>query len=426
VAAGRVQHPNLWPRVIAQLTDPAGCQAAVAALTAGGAAVLPDLATAFTASTSSQALRIRIARLCGRIRGEAAVAFLRAHLDSAESAVRTSLLASLSLCGYRAHDDDIQRFQQSMKDEVAAAAWCLAAMADVGDATPPGLLHSALVYTLEQIRRRLFFCLSFLYDADAVLRARDYLAHPEAEKRAYALEILDTLLVQEVKALIFPLCEELTAAERVQRLQSLFPQPHLTPEARLHDIIARPETHATAWTRSCALYTVAQLSDSRGDAPMFLTLEKVIILKTVSIFAETPDEILAEVASLLEEVEVAADTTILTKGEMGSCMYIIVDGRVRVHDGDHTLTSLGARDIFGELAVLDPEARSASVTALGETRLFRLDQEAFYELMADRIEVVRGIIRVLCQRVRGRTEDLARAKPAPTVVVTGHAADKMV
>ena len=71
-------------------------------------------------------------------------------------------------------------------------------------------------------------------------------------------------------------------------------------------------------------------------------------------------------------------------------MYIIVDGRVRVHDGDQTIAYLGARDIFGELAVLDAEPRSASVTAEVDTHLFRLDQDAFYELMADRFEVARG------------------------------------
>jgi CRP-like cAMP-binding protein len=89
---------------------------------------------------------------------------------------------------------------------------------------------------------------------------------------------------------------------------------------------------------------------------------------------------------------------------MGSALYVMIDGRVRVHDADHTLRELGPRDIFGEMAALDPEPRSASVTATEPTRLFRLEQEGLYELMADRIEVVRGVIRVLCQRLRVRVD----------------------
>jgi CRP-like cAMP-binding protein len=140
----------------------------------------------------------------------------------------------------------------------------------------------------------------------------------------------------------------------------------------------------------------------QGEPIMLLTIEKVLILKTVSIFADTPEEILADVAALLEEIDVTAGETILHKDDVGRCMYIIVDGRVRVHNGDQLIAYHGARDIFGELAVLDAEPRSASVTAEVDTHLFRLDQEAFYELMADRFEVARGIIRMLCRRVRAR------------------------
>jgi hypothetical protein len=144
-------------------------------------------------------------------------------------------------------------------------------------------------------------------------------------------------------------------------------------------------------------------AQEEGHATMLSTIEKVIILKTVTLFAEVPDEVLADVAAILDEVEVKAGETIFEKGDIGRCMYIIIDGDVRVHDGELTIALLGERDIFGELAVLDMEPRSASVTAVGDTRLFRLDQDALYELMADRIEVARGVIRVLCRFLRSRT-----------------------
>ncbi len=144
-------------------------------------------------------------------------------------------------------------------------------------------------------------------------------------------------------------------------------------------------------------------NDAEGR-PMLSTIEKVIILKGVSIFAETPDEILAEVASLLEEVEVDAGETIFRKGDPGSALYVVVDGRVRVTSQEHVLGELGPRDIFGEMAALDPEPRSATVAALEPTRLFRLEQEALYDVMADRIEIVRGVIRVLCARLRRVTD----------------------
>jgi CRP-like cAMP-binding protein len=84
-------------------------------------------------------------------------------------------------------------------------------------------------------------------------------------------------------------------------------------------------------------------------------------------------------------------------------MYVIVSGTVRVHDGDRTIVHLGDRDVFGELAILDPEPRSMSITAAEPTFLFRLDRDSFYELMADHIEIVKGVLHVICQRLRNAT-----------------------
>jgi CRP-like cAMP-binding protein len=139
---------------------------------------------------------------------------------------------------------------------------------------------------------------------------------------------------------------------------------------------------------------------------MLTTVEKVIALKRAAVFAEVPDEILAELASCLEEVEHGAGQAVFKKGDLGDCMYIIADGRVRIHDGDRTLNDLCAGEVFGEMAVLDAEPRSASATAAVDSLLLRLDQEPLYEVMEDRIEVTRGIVRMLCQRLRARLSDL--------------------
>ena len=131
-----------------------------------------------------------------------------------------------------------------------------------------------------------------------------------------------------------------------------------------------------------------------------LTVEKVMILKGVAMFARTPEEVLDDVAAILEEVSLKKGEVIFRKGEPGDSMYIIVTGCVRVYDGDRTINVLRDRDIFGELALLDPEPRSASIAAMEDTQLFRIDRETFSELMAGSISIVRGVLHVLCERLR--------------------------
>ena len=140
-----------------------------------------------------------------------------------------------------------------------------------------------------------------------------------------------------------------------------------------------------------------------GDGSVLLTIEKVLILKSATMFSDVADEALVEIASLLKLTDVAAGTTIIREGEVGSELYIIVAGKVRVHRDGHTITELGERDVFGELSALDPEPRSASVEALEDTRLFVLRGDHLDELMAANPAVVRGIVRFLCRRIRATT-----------------------
>jgi len=135
-----------------------------------------------------------------------------------------------------------------------------------------------------------------------------------------------------------------------------------------------------------------------------LLLEKVLILKSLSIFKDTPEHILAELAPLMEEEEFEQNTVIFREEEMGDCMYILYKGEVKIHKGNTALAILKEKEVFGELSLLDAEARSASATVNTDCILFRINQEPFYELVETRIEVVRGFIKILCQRLRAQNE----------------------
>ena len=135
-----------------------------------------------------------------------------------------------------------------------------------------------------------------------------------------------------------------------------------------------------------------------------LLIEKVLLLKSLSLFEETPETVLAELAEILEEEEFESGKTVFSAGEEAHCMYIIFKGEVKIHKGEHTFAVLKENDFFGELSMLDTETRSASATTSAETLLLKIDQEPFYELMESRIEVVKGIIKTLCKRLKAMNE----------------------
>lgn len=129
-------------------------------------------------------------------------------------------------------------------------------------------------------------------------------------------------------------------------------------------------------------------------------IERVFILKRTELFKGLPSDILASFASHLDEIYVDAGETIFEKGDIGKAMYVVVDGKIRIHDGDREIEVLGCDEVFGEMTVLTAELRSASATAVEESRLLRLDQDVLYEVMAGRPAISRAIIKVLVDRLQ--------------------------
>ena len=141
-----------------------------------------------------------------------------------------------------------------------------------------------------------------------------------------------------------------------------------------------------------------------GNINRLLLIEKVLVLKSLNLFKETPENILADLAPLMKEMQYEQGTEIFKEGETGDCMYIIQQGNIKIHKGNTTLAILKEKEVFGELSLLDADTRSASATAHTDCILYKIDQEPFYELMDERPEVAKGFIKILCQRLRTMNE----------------------
>lgn len=139
------------------------------------------------------------------------------------------------------------------------------------------------------------------------------------------------------------------------------------------------------------------------------TFEKMLFLKSLSLFQYVKDEVLVSIAGAVEEMTFQPGELIIQKGGLGNTMFMIVEGKVKVHDNDHLLKEMGPHEVFGELAALSPEKRIASVTAIEETVVLKISSTTLYDLMEIQIELAKGIIQVLCQRSRSIANDLRRA-----------------
>jgi hypothetical protein len=147
------------------------------------------------------------------------------------------------------------------------------------------------------------------------------------------------------------------------------------------------------------------------ERAMLSSVEIVLHLRTLDIFQRLTTRQLTDLAAVVREEQHPAGATIVREGEFDDCMYLIVEGTVRITRQDHVLAERGAKDFFGEMAVIDGETRSATVTAASPIRLLRLDRPDLFAVMDEQP----GIAISICQTLTRRVRELLRATESAPV-----------
>ena len=106
----------------------------------------------------------------------------------------------------------------------------------------------------------------------------------------------------------------------------------------------------------------------------------------------------------------AAGEKIFAEGEIGAEMFIIQTGKVRISkrsaDIEKTLVVLEDGDFFGEMAVIDKGPRSASATAVEETKCIALNEELFEQQMQNNARIVKKILKNMSARLRDANKQI--------------------
>ena len=102
---------------------------------------------------------------------------------------------------------------------------------------------------------------------------------------------------------------------------------------------------------------------------------------------------------------------IVADGTLGDALFLILSGQTAVHRGSQTFATLAAGELFGEMSLVEPVARSASVTAMSPTFVFRLQHGALRTLISEDAQVASvllvQIVKVLSERLRRANQMLS-------------------
>jgi HEAT repeat protein len=168
----------------------------------------------------------------------------------------------------------------------------------------------------------------------------------------------------------------------------------------VHEIEALAN-HGDKWVKAAAA-AVANGLDER--------MKELIALKKVPLFSQLTLEQLAAIDRLMVTRTYFKDEPVFTKGDVGSEMFVVLDGEIRIHL-DHqghevTLARVGPSMVLGEMAVFDEQPRSASAQATVDTTVRVLRRDKLRAVVHEHPEVLLEFVKNLSQRIRVMDEQL--------------------
>ena len=331
------------------------------------------------------------------------------------------------------------------------------------DAPGARLMATAIQERADRLMDRVFWIVSALSNEQAAESIRRAMRSTTPVARANAIETLESITSPQFAQIVNPLFDgtELAAVARIGQQRLGLPDttawdvcriawPHLADEAapraisddwlaalgmvtavdlistgapdrsdRVQAALRVAETADAPLLNQTAHMALAQLTSPRRAAverSMMTVIEKVIFLKEVPFFQGMSVDNLRVLAGIAEETTADAGRRIITEGERGDTLYVIVSGRVGIQrhkqaEDDRTLTqlaTLGPREYFAEMSLFDEEPHSADAIAMTPTQLLTVSREPLIELIRRQPDLALGLFKVLSQRLRQANLSLSK------------------
>ena len=330
--------------------------------------------------------------------------------------------------------DLLPQLMESCRQRLLEANRYLVAVGTVKREAPGSateLLGDQLELQLTAVQSGVTRLLGDLGDAEVVDDLVERLGAEDEEAREHAIELLENIGDRSLMEFLLPTLAD--DEERERLAGEICGWRDATTESALTLTMESPDT----WTQLAAAWTAVSLGRrdllsalpdelagpveeiageteaKRGDADMatqdqpLTSMEKIMFLKESSFFAALPLEELYHIALSIQEESAREGSVVIKQGTRGGKMYIVVEGELEVSRSEpdaegesQRITVLGENQVFGDMALLDDEPRSASVTALQDCRLLSLQRSDLERILRRYSSIAFNMMRILSSRLR--------------------------
>src|SRR3954453_2529576 len=141
------------------------------------------------------------------------------------------------------------------------------------------------------------------------------------------------------------------------------------------------------------------------------SIDKLAILRNHPLFGQLDVDALNRLASYSHTKSVKAGATIFERGDPGTSLFAVLHGTVKISnrsaDGkDAVLNMIAAGAIWGQIALLDGQPRTADAFAVSDCELMFIERRDFVPLVRQNPDIALKLIEILCGRIRHTSEQV--------------------
>jgi hypothetical protein len=396
---------------------------------------------------------LRIVQIMGRVGGEKALELLWKKADYPDKRIVKQILYSLRYINYQATGRQAREVTDLLEAEIGKTLWNLAALSELPQTEEYLLLRQALREEIRLNYDQLTILLSILYDPEAVQLVRENILSGDPNGIAYAIELIDLFVDQDLKPKLFPLFDDIRVEKKLELLQIYYPRESYNPIQVINYILNRDFNQNNRWTKVCAVYTAAflrnfrisrgliaqmfnkdkllqetaawviynkdratyavisqrlpnrdkkfldssiennQLLDGLNDG-FFLGIEMVLFLRQLPEFKNISGVVLADLFDKIMPLDLAAGEKVTFTSDQNAPIFIVAHGSVNLKEGDTLRATLKTGSIYGDIfkqneARIHPNCLEATERSV----VFRINLVDFYFVIANHHELVEQLIK---------------------------------
>jgi ATP:ADP antiporter, AAA family len=429
--------------LIENLGNPIYSNQSMSVLVLIGQEALPFLDGAFYRSNQSTQVMLRLIQVTGRIGGQRAKDLLWNKIDYPNKVVVSQVLLSLGECGFKAGISQVTRIKYAIESDIADIRWNLGAIQEIGETGFNKEIVRALRFEIQNDVEHIYMLLAMLYDTRSIQLVKENIDSGTSEGIAYAVELLDVFLSDQLKQRVIPILDELSDLERIAKLDVFYPRIRIDSKLVLKFLINRDFTQSNRWTKACVLYQIGvqKIGDFKLDliAHMFnpdrlirevaawalyqinedeyrthverlrelerKALNEVILTSAkLSEFAEVlffqkiemlkcvPGIILSYLADISDEIRLNDGQSLVLDNEVNNDFFVVVKGTVAYYRKGVLKAEFSKGQFIGEMLGQANFMNANLIVAKTPVRILKFNKDKFYDLLADHVKLADKVI----------------------------------